>query len=80
MAPDVFSGECADLSKPQEVLAADYNSHLANSNSARANCWWYAPGCQSSGRLPDTCMVIDSKATPCVDLVIDVASTGCCTD
>jgi hypothetical protein len=55
MAPDVFSGECADSSKPQEVLAADCNSHLANSNSARANCRWYAPGCQYSGRLPDTC-------------------------
>ena len=25
-------------------------------------------------------MVIDSKATPSVDLVIDVAATGCCTD
>jgi hypothetical protein len=25
-------------------------------------------------------MVIDSKATPCDDRVIDVASTGCCTD
>jgi hypothetical protein len=80
MALDVFSGDCADLSKPQEALAEDYNSHLANSISARAYCRWYAPGCQYSGRLPDTCMGIDSKATPCVALVIDVAATGCCTD
>ena len=25
-------------------------------------------------------MVIDTKATPCSDLVVDVAASGCCTD
>jgi hypothetical protein len=79
MAPDIFPGGDAG-SWPQEALAAEYNSRLANSKSVKANGRHYAVGCHYSGRLPDTCMIVDPKVTPCVDIVIDVAATGFCTD
>ena len=80
MAPDVFSGQRACSSWPEEALAAVYNSNLAYAKSAKQNGRHYAAGCHYSGRVLDSCLVIDPKVTPCVDLVIDIAPTGGCTD
>ena len=81
MAPDVFPDEDGAGSSPQQDPLAKNNSCLANLKSAKANCRQYAVGCHYSGRLPDTCLVIDLRVTPYVDLLINVATaTGFCTD
>lgn len=78
MAPDVAAGQSS--SKPPEALAAEYNSCLAKAKSAKANGRHYANGWHYSGRLQKSCLIIDPKVDPCVDIMIDVAATGCCTD
>lgn len=73
MAPDVFSGECTSP-------CSGLQQPPCNLQFFKGKLPVDAPGCQYSGRLPPTCMTIDSDSTCCVDIVIDVAATGCCTD
>lgn len=78
MAPDVFSGE--DVGKwPQEYLAHEYNKHLASSNSARSGGRHYAAGCLHY-TFTHTCWMLDPKEYPRLDLMVDVAEHGQCTD
>jgi hypothetical protein len=78
MTPDVYAGQSS--SEPPEALAAEYNSCLARAKSAKANGRHYANGWHYSGRFQRSCLIIDPKVDPCVDIVTDVVATGCCTD
>ena len=49
---------------------------ITRSSSAKLNGRHYAAECHFSGKLPDTCLIIDPEMTPCVDLMINVAATG----
>jgi hypothetical protein len=62
LAPDMFSCEDA-RSWPQEVLGCEYNERLARSSSAKLNGCHYAAGCHFSGKLPDTCLIINPEMT-----------------
>ena len=78
MAPDVFAGE--DVGKwPQEYLAHEYNQHLASSNSARSGGRHYAAGCLHY-TFPPTCWMLDPNEYPRLDLMVDVADHGQCTN
>ena len=78
MAPDVFAGE--DVGKwPQEYLAHEYNQHLASSNSARSGGRHYAAACLHYS-FPRTCWMLDPKEYPRLDLMVDVADHGHCTN
>ena len=78
MTPDVYAGQSS--SEPPEALAAEYNSCLARAKSAKANGRHYANGWHYSGRFQRSCLIIDPKVDPCVDIATDVVATGCCTD
>ena len=78
LAPDVYSGEDAG-GWLQPYLAAQYNHCLARSNSARLGGRHYATGCHHF-KVPDTCWTIDPMVTHCVDIMVDVATVGRCTN
>ena len=78
LAPDVFSGEDAGC-WPQPYLAAEYKSRFARSTSARLGGRHYASGCHHF-KIPDTCWIIDPTVTHCVDIMVDTATVGRCSD
>lgn len=75
LAPDIISGQSFSLAWPQEVLAQEFNSVLARSNSARLGGRHYATGTRYSS-IPSSCLVIDPVTDPMVDVVINVAPIG----
>ncbi len=78
LAPDVLSGENAG-GWPQPNLAVKYNRSLARSNSARLSDRHYATGCHQF-EVPDTCWTIDLTVTHCVDIMVDIATVGRCSN
>ena len=79
LPPDVISGQCFSSAWPQEVLALEYNSILAISNSARLGGRHYAAGTRYFN-LPSSCLVVDPMVDPMVDIMIDVAPFGTSAD
>jgi len=79
LAPNVFDGEDAN-SWPHVDLQQEYNRRLSSSNSAKKNGRHYASGCHHY-RLPKDCWILDPwKGDENVDICVDVATVGRCSD
>jgi hypothetical protein len=79
LPPDVISGQCFSSGWPREVLALEFNSILAGSNSARLGGRHYATGTRYF-ELPSSCLVVDPVVDPMVDVVVDIAPFGTSVD
>jgi len=79
LPPDVISGQCFSSAWPREVLALEFNSILAGSNSARLGGRHYAAGTRYFD-LPSSCFLVDPAIDPMVDIMIDVAPFGTSVD
>ena len=76
MPPDLVGGH--DIgSWPVADRAQEYNSRLADSNSARVGGRHYAQGCLHLN-IPETCWIVDPMEYPFVDIIIDIAPTDFC--
>ena len=76
---DVISVQCFSLAWPREVLALEFNSILARSNSARLGGQHYAAGTRYFD-LPSSCLVVDPATDPMMDIVVDAAPFGTSVD
>jgi hypothetical protein len=62
---DVYQGERA-IGWPKDVLALQYNHHLAHANSGRKDGHHYAAGCLQCV-IPDDCWIVDPTVLHNVD-------------
>ncbi len=78
MEPDVVGGHNI-AAWPNAHCGQAFNQRLASAPSARSGGRHYARGCLHQ-QIPVDCLVVDGDSVPHVDIVVDIAPIGKCTN